>query len=93
MFKLMGKKINTILHSKCVPIWSYVMCFALFCIGNIPLEKEATIKIVSTAMHRNEQIFQDPHRFDLERYLTDSSLERHPYAYIPFSAGARNCIA
>ena len=68
------------------------MWFILFVIGNIPLEKGATILLAPIAMHRNEQIFPDPHKFDPERFLPERSLDRHPYAYIPFSAGARNCI-
>ena len=69
------------------------MWFILFVIGNIPLEKGATILLAPIAMHRNEQIFPDPHKFDSERFLPEWSLDRHPNAYIPFSVGARNCIS
>ena len=73
-------------------IWTYVICFSLYRIGNIPLAKGATVIIAPSAMERNEQIFPDPHKFNPERFFPERSLDRNPYAYIPFSAGSRNCI-
>jgi cytochrome P450 len=43
-------------------------------------------------IQRHPDLWQDPDRFNPDRFGYDSSQDRHPLAMLPFSAGPRNCI-
>ncbi len=56
----------------------------------IPAQSYLSIGIYS--MQRNPAFWHDPLRFDPSRFAPNRNDDRHPYCYIPFSAGPRACI-
>ena len=43
-------------------------------------------------MHRSEEYFPDPLRFDPDRFLPSQKAARDKFTYFPFGGGARQCI-
>ncbi|KAH7982599.1 hypothetical protein HPB52_006105 [Rhipicephalus sanguineus] len=44
------------------------------------------------SLHRDPRHFRQPDSFLPERFLSEEFAQRHPYSYVPFSAGPKNCL-
>lgn len=60
--------------------------------NNVFLPADTQISIHIFDIQRDPKYFPEPNKFDPTRFTPENSEGRHPYAYIPFSAGQRNCI-
>ncbi|XP_050362453.1 cytochrome P450 4g15 [Nymphalis io] len=52
----------------------------------------ATVVIATYKLHRREDVYPNPAKFDPDNFLPERSANRHYYAFVPFSAGPRSCV-
>ncbi|XP_018909245.2 cytochrome P450 4V2 [Bemisia tabaci] len=60
--------------------------------GKYTIPEGATVALSIYCLHRDPKYFPNPNTFDPERFNSDNNTGRHPFAYVPFAAGVRNCI-
>ncbi|KAK0177783.1 hypothetical protein PV328_001795 [Microctonus aethiopoides] len=56
------------------------------------IPKGSSVVISIFQLHRRADLWTNPLEFNPDRFLPDEVAKQHPYSYIPFSAGPRNCI-
>ncbi|XP_063930325.1 cytochrome P450 4C1-like [Zophobas morio] len=59
---------------------------------DITLPKGSLLLLGVVQVHRSAEYWSDPLKFDPDRFLPERATNRHPFTYIPFSAGPMNCI-
>uniref|UniRef100_A0A8C6SEM0 aromatase n=1 Tax=Neogobius melanostomus TaxID=47308 RepID=A0A8C6SEM0_9GOBI len=74
-----------------VPFFARTICQDTT-IRGFKVPKDSNVIIVTYALHRDPKYFPEPEAFRPERFLPENSVGRPAYAYVPFSAGLRNCI-
>lgn len=75
-----------------IPFISRVLDEDLTTSNNYVVPKGTIVGIQLYDLHRNPQEFPDPEKFDPDRFLPENIKKRHPFSYLAFSAGPRNCI-
>lgn len=61
-------------------------------LGDKILPKGSSVVFFMFHTHRSAKYWPDPLKFDPDRFLPEEVAKRHPYAYVAFAAGPRNCI-
>ncbi len=56
------------------------------------MKKGASIALAPWLLHHHRRLWDDPNRFDPDRFLPERSAGRHRFAYLPFGGGPRICI-
>lgn len=60
--------------------------------SNVILEKDTSILVPIMGIHHDPDFYPDPDVFDPERFTKENIAKRHPYAWLPFGEGPRNCV-
>jgi len=60
-------------------------------IGDLKVKKGELVRADFCFLFNNPKHFSEPSKFDIDRWRNNES-KLDPYAFIPFSAGSRNCI-
>ncbi|KAH8245805.1 hypothetical protein KR038_011129 [Drosophila bunnanda] len=61
-------------------------------VNGLIMPKESQINLHIYDIMRDPRNFPKPNDFQPERFLPENTVNRHPFAFVPFSAGQRNCI-
>ncbi|CAH4037709.1 unnamed protein product [Pieris brassicae] len=64
----------------------------IICGNGCKIPAESVCIICVYDVHRLPNLYPETEKFIPERFLPENTVDRHPFAYIPFSAGPRNCI-
>ncbi|XP_017043700.2 probable cytochrome P450 4ac2 [Drosophila ficusphila] len=61
-------------------------------VNGLIVPKDTQINIHIYDIMRDPRHFPNPTTFQPDRFLPENTVDRHPFAFVPFSAGQRNCI-
>lgn len=59
---------------------------------NLFIEEQQKVFLPIMGIHYDPEIYPNPDKFDPNRFSDEEKKNRHPYSYLPFGAGPRNCI-
>ncbi|XP_050444378.1 cytochrome P450 4C1-like isoform X3 [Adelges cooleyi] len=61
-------------------------------IGGYLIPAGSSVIFCSGRIHFNANLYPEPEKFNPDHFLPEACRSRHPYSFLPFSGGYRNCI-
>jgi cytochrome P450 len=61
-------------------------------LGEHAVEAGDIVSIWPWLIHRHRALWNDPDRFDADRFLAEPKTKRHRFQYLPFGGGPRLCV-
>jgi cytochrome P450 len=61
-------------------------------IAGYRIPKDAIVLVSPYVVQRDARWYEDPLRFDPDRWTSEARAARHRFAYFPFGGGSRQCI-
>jgi cytochrome P450 len=61
-------------------------------LGEHDVEAGDIVSIWPWLIHRHRALWEDPDRFDADRFLGQAKAKRHRFQYLPFGGGPRLCV-
>ncbi|XP_061390038.1 probable cytochrome P450 9f2 [Musca vetustissima] len=99
---LMGMRYMDMVVQECLRKWPGAIAIDRICNKDITydlddgtkleLKKGDGIWIPVVGFHHDPKYFENPEKFDPERFSEENKDKIHPFAYLPFGVGPRNCI-
>jgi cytochrome P450 len=75
------------------PVWSIIrVALAEDEIAGHKVMPGDKIVLCPYIVHHSPLYWDEPEKFDPERFMPENAKKRAPYSYLPFSAGKRACI-
>lgn len=60
--------------------------------GDVTIPAGMDVDLSIQMIHHHPDVWPEHEKFKPDRFMQSSIIERHPYSFLPFSAGSRNCI-
>ncbi|CAG9830842.1 unnamed protein product [Diabrotica balteata] len=92
VLKVLNDFSSSVISQRIAPTISRVVGEDITTSSGYTIPKGCNIRINIYDLHHRPEYWENPEKFDADRFLFENVSKRHPYSYIPFSAGDRNCI-
>lgn len=67
------------------------MCVSDCNIEGIQIKKNMSVRLMTSTLYRDSDYFPRPEMFNPERFSPEAKQSRHPFTFLPFGQGPRQC--